>query len=381
MSHQKQPRIRVLSLADIDPEIVAAWSALEMRAIEANAYLSPHFVLPALRFLGADSAPQIVLVEHKHADREILIGVGVFESCSFSKSFPLPHIRAFRSIHSFLSGMLIDSRYVDAALNGFFNYFCAGHGGWHGVVLEACRVDGPLHQALMRVAAARHLSWIVFDKAQRVVLVPGDAGEPYLKRELPSRRKDAQRRMRLLEKAGQVRWRISDGTGDDPDASIEHFLELENMGWKGRSGSSLLACPGHGDFFREMARGFLRSHQAFFMELCLDGRVISSSFNLTSANVGFAFKIGWDPAYAQMSVGTLNEIELIRSAPDMSPLLDYIDSGSMSGEYLKNLWTARQQFESGAFATSRVARQLGPVLKYLHGGKRWLRRQRSKAVG
>lgn len=374
MLHQNQTQIRVLSPADISPEIVAAWSALESWAVEPNAYLSPHFILPAVKFLDADAAVHIVLIEQRHAGSRILIGLGVFASRNASTLFPLPHIEAYRSTHSFLSGLLVDSRHVDTALNGFFDFFCAADAGWQGVVFRAWRVDGALHPAIVRVAAARKLRWVTFDGVHRAVLVPNDAGEPYLKRELSSQNKSARRSMRKLEKIGQVTWRICDGTNGDFDASIGRFLELENMGWRGVGGSSLLACHGHGDFFREMAGAFLQNRQAFFAELCLDGKIISSTFNLTSGNAGFAFKIGWDPAYAQMSVGTLNEIELIRYAPEMSPSLDYIDSGSMPGSYMDKLWTARQRVVSGGFATRPIGRVLLPGVEQLRSAKQWLQR-------
>ena len=49
-------RVRTTTPHDIETATVAAWSDLEARALEANAYLSPHFVLPALQSFRTRSA-------------------------------------------------------------------------------------------------------------------------------------------------------------------------------------------------------------------------------------------------------------------------------------------------------------------------------------
>src|SRR5262245_57575466 len=59
-------RVHTTTPHDIEAATVAAWSDLEARALEANAYLSPYFVLPALRHLEPAAPIVIVLVERDH---------------------------------------------------------------------------------------------------------------------------------------------------------------------------------------------------------------------------------------------------------------------------------------------------------------------------
>ena len=48
---------------ELDARELQAWTGLESRAAEPNVYLSPHFVLPALRHLDASLRPVIAWIE------------------------------------------------------------------------------------------------------------------------------------------------------------------------------------------------------------------------------------------------------------------------------------------------------------------------------
>ena len=114
---------------------MVAWSDLEARALEANAYLSPHFVLPALRHLEPTAPIVIVLVERGHQRAGELMGVGVFRLCPPTPRFPLRHLVAYRSCHSYLSGLLVDHREAAAVVQTFFDFFCGAYTplAWHRV--------------------------------------------------------------------------------------------------------------------------------------------------------------------------------------------------------------------------------------------------------
>lgn len=363
---------RILHPSAVDAKTIAAWADLEARALEPNVYLSPYFVLPAAKYLDPSAPLCVVLIERQQGAAQTLIGAGVFIKRRGSRHLPLPHLEAYRSPHSFSSGLLIDRDHAEAAIDGFLDYFGAARYGRHGVVFSDCYADGALSR-LRAQGAARHLKWFEFDSAERAILIPAEAGQSYLERALGSRRKDIERRKRLLEKQGQVAWRVCDGSAGNFEPSIARFLELEHMGWKGQEGTSLLACAGHAQFFREMTTGLLLQRRAFFTELMLDGEVISSTSNLVSGSAGFAFKIGWNPAYAKMAPGLLNELQLIKQAPELCAGLDYIDSGAAAGSYLEKLWPARHSFVYGALTTTRIAQLALTAADYFRHHKQKLR--------
>jgi len=99
-------RIRSLRFGELDPKVVAAWASLEERALESNAYLSPHFMIPALRRLGSHRELEktiFVFIERQSGETTDLVGAGVFVPSSGTRRFPLPHLRAYCSIYSYLS--------------------------------------------------------------------------------------------------------------------------------------------------------------------------------------------------------------------------------------------------------------------------------------
>jgi CelD/BcsL family acetyltransferase involved in cellulose biosynthesis len=347
----------VVRVADLDAPTLAAWRELEGRALESNGYLSPHFVLPALRHLvssSASDAPFLVLVRGLDKDPRTLLGVGVFEQRRPSLRLPLRHLKAFRSLHSYRSGLMIDRDHASEAVQAFFRFFCDARAPWHAVTFDQVRRDGT-QAALTREHAQRFgARWHQWSETQRAVLVPRDGGEQYIKRVLsPHRTKKLRQARRYLEAHGQVGWRTR--VGDEIDsAAIERFLELEHLGWKGEHGTSLRSQPAHELFFREMADGFRPDGRLFLTELTIGSEVIASSCNIISGATGFAFKIGWDPRYARGSPGVLNELEFVRAAPGLFMSLDGIDSGAAEGSFIEGLWADRLWLCSGAFATTRV---------------------------
>jgi CelD/BcsL family acetyltransferase involved in cellulose biosynthesis len=196
----------------------------------------------------------------------------------------------------------------------------------------------------------------------------------YLETELKGGRLKSLRRLtRRLQEMGEVGWRAL-SEPDLPEAAVDRFLELEHLGWKGTEGTSLRSQPEDEAFFREVIDGFRSEGRAWFTELSLNGTVISSTSNFVSGRAGFAFKIGWDPAYAKLSPGMLNEIELIRRAPELFGELEYLDSGAGEGSYIEEFWTGRRALTSGIFATTALGRKALAFVDAARGLKRRLRR-------
>lgn len=72
--------VRVLTAEELSASDMAAWSDLEARAIEPNAYMSPHFVLPALRHLEPEAPVEIWFVQRHAGGTAQLIGACAFVS-------------------------------------------------------------------------------------------------------------------------------------------------------------------------------------------------------------------------------------------------------------------------------------------------------------
>lgn len=366
---------RVSRLEEVDAEMVDAWIDLERRAAEPNAFLSPFFVLPALRHLEPELRPVFVTASQPGG---ALVGLGVFRDRPATRRFPLRHLGAFRSQHSYLSGWLLDRQHAREAIGAIIARLTVAGTPWHGLVFPHLPV-GETNSMMLEAAADRGGKWFEYARRTRAILDVPEAGERHIEgRFSPQRRKALRRKRRQLDGSGSVSWALRSGL--EIDGCVDRFLRLEHAGWKGALGQSILSSRTNEAFFREMVEGFRREGRVFFTELALNGEVVSATSNLVSGDEGFAFKIGWNPDYAAMSVGILNEVELIRHAPTHLGHLTRLDSGSEPGSYMDDLWTGRRFLVDGLLTTTRVGRLAGHLMAVALRLKRWLIQTHARAA-
>jgi CelD/BcsL family acetyltransferase involved in cellulose biosynthesis len=373
----------VVPASGIDAELIARWKELEARALVPNAFLSPRFVMPLARHLPDHARVDLVLAfDRSGADRRLmgvaaierdrLVGLSRSERDRMAKSLFLPHATFLASKYSFLGCALLDRDEPGRAVAG---------------LLVGLRRAVPLSQmaffasmpeeeaSLWRALAASDKNVKLFSEPRpRPTLVPKDGGEEYLRAGMSkSRYKDLGRVRRRLEDRGKVEWRLIRDRGMTAamTAAAETFLRLEHLGWKGEGGSSLLSVPARANFFREFIGNFAETRDVFFCELLCGGAVIGSTVNLISGDVGYAFKVSWDPEFAQMSPGVLNEVEMIRAAPALLSELRYIDSCTGEESYIDRLWTTRRTLADGVLV-------LGPLGAGVEAAKRGLRLVRDR---
>lgn len=348
-------RVVVLDAAELSPAQIEAWKALESVAIEPNAYLSPNFVLPALQHLEPQARVRIFLVERKTGSTQQLVGVGVFRLSSGTRRFPLPHLVAFLSEHSYLSGVLLDRSCAEPAMEALLGYVRSQSWRWHGIVFERCWSDGPLADMIRAYASSHSRSLRTLDEQPRAVLhLPLD-NKAHMGRLSSSLTSNIKRRSRRLQEQGPVTWRAHRQDGV-PEAAVEAFLALEHQGWKGESGTSLRSAASHEAFFRDMVGRFAAEGRALFAELTVNGEPIVSTSNFISGNAGFAFKVGWNSDYAKMSPGVLCEAEFLREASTVCPDVGFFDSGASPGSYMDDIWPDRRILNSTCLALSGLGK-------------------------
>jgi len=340
---------RVLCPADFDDKLIAAWVELEARADVPNAFLSPYFVLPALRYLEASANSFGVFVEKTSGGVPTLVGVALFKVRESRRRFPLKHVEAFESIHSYLSGFLLDREYANDALAMIYGYLTEKRHSWHAIYVNNCPPENLLTEEARGVAAGLGIKWHSYDSWQRAIFRPSSdnngAGRVISKHDL----KDYQRNMRHLKEFGSVDWIVSRGM-EPLDHVVDDFIRLEHMGWKGTGGTSLYSNENHLHFFKGMIDGFNRAGRAYFTELRLDGRTIASTSNLISGRVGFGFKMGWDIQYAKYSPGILNVTQIVEQGMDAFCDLEFMDSSAAPESYINRIWSGRRDIVEGMFS-------------------------------
>ena len=363
-------KIKVLECSELNDQDIKRWCELEERSIEQNAFLSPYFILPALKYLPPRGKPMILFIETGAGNTRDFLGVGVFERSPRTVQLPTPHLKAYRSPHTYLTGLLIDKQYFREATDAFFSFFHNSREDWCGVEFVNRRKDSELASQFDIAASQLGICWFEYSSQQRPILLPKRSGDANIRTFMSKvKRKTLRQHLRRLNDLGEVQWRVVRGQEIEP-ACINIFLELEHMGWKKERGSSLLSDASHEAFFREMMNGFAQVGRAFFTELSVDGKVISSTSNLISGSAGFAFKIGWDEAFSKLGPGILNEVEFVKYFSELFPDIKYMDSGAEDGSYLEKLWPEHVSIVSGFYLSNPAKKPLLQGINFIRKVKR-----------
>jgi CelD/BcsL family acetyltransferase involved in cellulose biosynthesis len=356
--------IRIVSPEEVDQKLIAAWSDLEARAIEPNAFLSPYFVLPAIRHLEEDKHPLLVFVESNSGENPTLKGFAIFNVHRPSRKFPLQHLVLFSSIHSYLDGFLVDRTCAADVLHSIFSYISEPGHGWHGIRFKM----NPLSDEQDTVATELGMKWKIRKTWQRAIMHPGSA-EMVLENLSKSLKRNYQRYTRALQALGKLEWRMLQGRAVTPEM-VSEFLRLEHMSWKGEGGTSLLSNPNQTEFFKEMVSGFNSESRFYFTVLLLDEKPIAFTSNLISGSIGFGFKLCFDPAYAKYSPSIINLIEYCLHANDNLPGIDYVDSSASPGSYMESVWQDRRTLVDGYYSSTPVGRAALSIAAAARSAKR-----------
>jgi len=367
---------KVLEYHELTDQHIKRWCELEERSIEENAYLSPHFILPALKYFPPRGKAMIVFIETGTGNTADLLGVGVFECSPRAIGLPVPHLKAFGCYHAFMTGLLIDKQYFKETTNAFFSFFHDLRTDWHGVEFMKRIKDAELANQFDIAASQFDISWFEYYSQRRPILRSERSGDENMKTILASkRRKILRQNLRRLNNLGKVEWRIVVGHEIEL-ACVDTFLKLEHMGWKKARGCSLLSHDDDEAFFREMIKGFAQAGRAFFTELSMNGKVIASTSNLISGGAGFAFKVGWDETFSKFGPGILNEVEFMKYFHESLPNITYVDSGGEDGSFIESLWPDHVSLVSGFYISNPKVR---PLLQGINAIRKIKRRFLSKS--
>jgi CelD/BcsL family acetyltransferase involved in cellulose biosynthesis len=344
---------RIVAADSVCAGDIDAWAALESRAIEPNAFLSPHFIIPSARHLTPQQVPHVLIVERQVAAVRQLIGIGIFTETRATRQVPMRSLIGYRSRHSFLSGLLLDREFPEQAFEAMLGFIGKRFPWCRAVGMSQVWSDGPMASPGGVASKACDFSPLLTQTAPRAILRPTDCRAHLRDKALAKRIRDLDRRQRRLSQLGEVDWRFHRAEAI-PAESIEAFLALENMGWKAEEGSSLRSRPEDEAFFRDMVAAFASDRRVMFAELTLDGVPIASICNLVSGNVGFCFKIGWDPAFRSTSPALINELEFMRNAETRFGDIEYFDSGAGAESFINELWLARRDLSTMVVPTGTM---------------------------
>jgi CelD/BcsL family acetyltransferase involved in cellulose biosynthesis len=355
---------RGLPLEALTPALEDEWLALAGRSIEGNCFLAPWFIKPAARWLDPGLPLRLLLVEAFDSGQRLgLSALMAVRGVPAARSLPIAHLAAYRPLHAYSSGALVDARFATPSLQALLTALpdLLPEGG--ALRLANFRCDGDLGGAAAPLLEGAGLRWFVTRDGRRAALrLEGEGPLP------PVARKPMRRALERLESlAGPVRFRALRDAEVDV-AAVERHLALEHAGWKGPAGGSLLAQAGHAEFFRDVVRGAASASSLLFCELLAGDRVVASTSNFLAGREAFAFKLGWDPQLARGSPGRLVDDALRCHAPTVLSGARTLDGCADPGSHLDQIWDDRLRVIDGYLAWGR--RECA-VLAAFAAARRW----------
>ena len=172
--------------------------------------------------------------------------------------------------------------------------------------LGGVTIDAPHWEAFAEAARRAGLSVELRRHFQVALIEIGDDWEARKQGWAKNHRKKLAKHVRQLEERGELRlavWpRLAVG---EVESKLRRAFELEDRGWKGRAGTSVLHVPGMFDFFLGQARLLAGSGELELSFLELAGRPIAFSYAMAAKGVHHSFKIGYDPEFAAFGPGQL----------------------------------------------------------------------------
>jgi CelD/BcsL family acetyltransferase involved in cellulose biosynthesis len=172
-------------------------------------------------------------------------------------------------------------------------------------------------------------------------------------------------RLRRLAEQGPVEFQL---LGQLPPEEVEPWLrrgfEVEDRGWKGAAGTSVLRTPGIFDFFVRQARCLAAWGQLELAMLLCGDRPIAFCCGASAKGVFHSCKIGYDPAYAELSPGLLLQYHLLERL--------HADGPQTTVDYLGPLTEYHQHWRPDAYTVGRLAVAPGrPLGRMALAGYRW----------
>jgi hypothetical protein len=132
-------------------------------------------------------------------------------------------------------------------------------------------------------------------------------------------RTDLGKKMDRMERLGRLRLSVCSTPAELP-AAFEHFLEVEDSGWKGAMGTSIVKQPRCLDYYRYLLSHFGRLGLCRVNLLFLDDLAVAAHFAIEVGNFLYLLKIGFREDFSQFSPGAVLLYKLVRHHCERGPV-------------------------------------------------------------
>jgi CelD/BcsL family acetyltransferase involved in cellulose biosynthesis len=293
--------------------IAAQWKALADRALAPNVFYEPAFALAAAPALGRDVGA--ALVWSRCGEPQLL---GLFPACIDRRRYGVPVAVLSGWTHPYapLGAPLIERERGETVIGSWLDYISGNPRLPDIVLLPFLPLGGALASALEAAIARRGGHSKAFGRHCRALLDPAGTRTGYLNAAIGVKRRKELRRLRnrLGESGALGVERTSDPVA--VTRALDHFLDLECRGWKGRAGTAARSRPEICGFMQSAVTGLAAEGRAQVDCLHLDGRPIAATVTLRSSGSAWVWKIAYDESFARFSPGVQHMLGLTQAMLD-----------------------------------------------------------------
>ena len=362
--------VAVWDLASLTQHQLEAWRRLADRSASPNAFLRPEFAVPAATHLPTDSTNGAV--------RLLTVSRGDGLLCALPlvrgrwRHVPLPAVGAWvHDQQGLATPLLAGGDDLPAAASCLVAAVSrvAPRARLLGMDEQTTGLPGDLalEQALGN-AGWTPTEWSSYQRALLVregdrVVGHGAAGPIDLRDLLAEPSRLRTKRRRLEREAGPLQVIDASAPADAPEAG-EALLRLEDAGWKGRAGTSMLQRRGEADMLRDVVR--LAAGAGSLRLLVLAGRdgPLATQLDLVCGDTQFHWKTTYDERWQRMSPGRLLLTHVLErfAASDLSRL----DGCTVEGHpVLDPLFPGRRVVTSRAWTRGSGSSQIVAAAQWL----------------
>ena len=314
----------------------AAWRDLCARALEANAFAEPAFLIAAARHIAPPGLEFVLAWTDERRQR--LVGLIAISSLRLSVA------EIWQSEQAGLAALALDREGAAEALESLAQWLRSKR-RVASLFVPALAREGETARLLEGHARRQGSTCASLHWRQRAILPASHDASTLFETALNGKRlKEWRRLRRRLAARGALVFRIAECPTTLAAAS-EAFLALEPKSWKGRAGAPLVADPAHAAFARAMLRGLADEGKLRIGSLELPDAPVAMGVVLSSQDRAFYWKTAYDEAFAEFSPGVLLTLDLSRRQ-EQDPKIAATDSCAIEGHpMIDRLWTQRLALE------------------------------------
>lgn len=291
-----------LRLSDLTSEDHFHWAALSACAETPNIYAQKWVMEAALKYCDPNGLVTLFVV--KAANGPWIGIIPLIKQGKFGK-WPIANWMNWSATNQFVGTPLVARGAAPAFWSALLDHLDHHARGASLLRLSDLSTDDPVFTALLTTCKERDQMVQNLSTFHRAGLLSGD-GRTHSPHALSPKAQSRLRNMtrRLSQDHGPIAFELLPAQGD-VQSWIDHFLKIENTGWKKQYGSALACASDTGNLFRNVIGQAHDNGCARLISLSAGGKTLAMSSWLVNNGHGYAFKMAMDDHYRSYGPGRL----------------------------------------------------------------------------